>query len=151
MSHPTRVRGLKFGSNYLGNESSENGFAGMEIYSGKYESLSRVVGDRIEFRANQGNKNLDNGNWVMDFRIRGASYFFPQRGDHAIKTFLGHTNSRITNVYVQDINLRTGHSLHDLLHDLASIAGHIVNSGFSDDTYKAIQNTYNILKWKGFG
>lgn len=139
------------GSNYLGNESSGNGFAGMEIYSGKYESLSRVVADRIEFRANQGNKNLDNGNWVMDFRNRGDSYFYPQKGTHTINTFLGHMNSRITNVYVQDINLRTGHSLHELLHKLASIAGHIANGGFSDDAYKAIKNTYNDLKGKGFG
>ncbi|HEP1844457.1 TPA: hypothetical protein VCA72_001612 [Streptococcus suis] len=139
------------GSNYLGSESSGNAFAGLEIYSGKYESLSRVVGDRIEFRANQGNKNLDNGNWVMDFKNRGDSYFYPQKGANTINTFLGHMNSRITNVYVQDINLRGGHSLNELLHNLASIAGHIVLGGFSDDAYKAIKNTYNDLRTKGYG
>ncbi|HFI0038440.1 TPA: phage tail spike protein [Streptococcus suis] len=139
------------GSNYLGNESSGNGFAGLEIYSGKYESLSRVVGDRIEFKANQGNKNLDNGNWVMDFKNRGDSYFYPQKGTNTKNTYLGHMNSRITNVYVQDINLRNGQSLHDILHLLASVAGHIVLGGFSDDAYKAIKNTYNDLKTKGYG
>ncbi|HEM6189616.1 TPA: phage tail protein [Streptococcus suis] len=139
------------GSNYLGSESSGNAFAGLEIYSGKYESLSRVVGDRIEFRANQGNKNLDNGNWVMDFKNRGDSYFYPQKGANTINTFLGHMNSRITNVYVQDINLRGGNSLNELLHNLASIAGHIVLGGFSDDTYKAIKGTYNDLRTKGYG
>ncbi|HFI0327000.1 TPA: phage tail spike protein [Streptococcus suis] len=139
------------GSNYLGNESSGNGFAGMEIYSGKYESLSRVVGDRIEFRANQGNKNLDNGNWVMDFKNRGDSYFYPQKGANTKNTYLGHMNSRITNVYVEDINLHTGHSLNGLLHNLASIAGHIVLGGFSDDAYKAIKDTYNDLRTKGYG
>lgn len=139
------------GSNYLGSESSGNGFAGMEIYSGKYESLSRIVGDRIEFRANQGNKNLDNGNWVMDFKNRGDSYFYPQKGANTKNTYLGHMNSRITNIYVEDINLRTGHSLNELLHNLASIAGHIVLGGFSDDAYKAIKNTYNDLRTKGYG
>ncbi|HEM6088649.1 TPA: phage tail protein [Streptococcus suis] len=139
------------GSNYLGSESSGNAFAGFEIYSGKYESLSRVVGDRIEFRANQGNKNLDNGNWVMDFKNRGDSYFYPQKGVNTKNTYLGHMNSRITNVYVEDINLHTGHSLNGLLHNLASIAGHIVLGGFSDDTYKAIKNTYNDLRTKGYG
>ncbi|HFR3411274.1 TPA: phage tail spike protein [Streptococcus suis] len=139
------------GSNYLGNESSGNAFAGLEIYSGKRESLSRVVGDRIEFRANQGNKNLDNGNWVMDFKNRGDSYFYPQKGANTKNTYLGHMNSRITNVYVEDINLHTGHSLNGLLHNLASIAGHIVFGGFSDDAYKAIKKTYNDLKTKGYG
>ncbi|HEM6372792.1 TPA: hypothetical protein U2D20_002033 [Streptococcus suis] len=139
------------GSNYLGSESSGNAFAGLEIYSGKYESLSRVVGDRIEFRANQGNKNLDNGNWVMDFKNRGDSYFYPQKGANTKNTYLGHMNSRITNVYVEDINLHTGHSLNELLHNLASIAGHIVLGGFSDDAYKAIKNTYNDLRTKGYG
>ncbi|HEM6220012.1 TPA: hypothetical protein U2C55_000591 [Streptococcus suis] len=139
------------GSNYLGSESSGNAFAGLEIYSGKHESLSRVVGDRIEFRANQGNKNLDNGNWVMDFKNRGDSYFYPQKGANTINTFLGHMNSRITNVYVQDINLRGGNSLNELLHNLASIAGHIVLGGFSDDAYKAIKDTYNDLRTKGYG
>ncbi|HFI0428363.1 TPA: phage tail spike protein [Streptococcus suis] len=139
------------GSNYLGSESSGNAFAGLEIYSGKYESLSRVVGDRIEFRANQGNKNLDNGNWVMDFKNRGDSYFYPQKGANTKNTYLGHMNSRITNVYVQDINLRNGQSLHDILHLLASIAGHIVLGGFSDDTYRAIKDTYNNLRDKGYG
>ncbi|HEM6302165.1 TPA: phage tail protein [Streptococcus suis] len=139
------------GSNYLGSESSGNAFAGLEIYSGKYESLSRVVGDRIEFRANQGNKNLDNGNWVMDFKNRGDSYFYPQKGANTKNTYLGHMNSRITNVYVQDINLRGGNSLNELLHNLASIAGHIVLGGFSDDAYKAIKNTYNNLRTKGYG
>ena len=139
------------GSNYLGSESSSNGFSGLEIYSGKYESLSRVVGDRIEFRANQGNKNLDNGNWVMDFKNRGDSYFYPQKGRNTKNMFLGHMHSRITNVYVQDINLRNGQSLHDILHLLASIAGHIVLGGFSDDTYRAIKDTYNNLRDKGYG
>ncbi|MBY4986196.1 hypothetical protein K6V35_07015 [Streptococcus suis] len=139
------------GSNYLGNESSGNAFAGLEIYSGKYESLSRIVGDRIEFRANQGNKNLDNGNWVMDFKNRGDSYFYPHKGTNTKNTYLGHMNSRITNVYVQDINMRNGQSLHDILHLLASIAGHIVLGGFSDDTYRAIKNTYNDLRDKGYG
>ncbi|HFI0659492.1 TPA: gp58-like family protein, partial [Streptococcus suis] len=139
------------GSNYLGTESSGNAFSGLEIFSGKSESLSRVIGDRIEFRANQENKSVDNGNWVMDFRNREDSYFYPQKGRNTKNMFLGHIHSRITNVYVQDINLRNGQSLHDILHLLASVAGHIVLGGFSDDTYRAIKDTYNDLRYKGYG
>ncbi|HEM6081655.1 TPA: matrix-binding protein EbhB [Streptococcus suis] len=139
------------GSNYLGTESSGNAFSGLEIFSGKSESLSRVIGDRIEFRANQENKSIDNGNWVIDFRNREDSYFYPQKGRNTKNMFLGHMHSRITNVYVQDINLRNGQSLHDILHLLASIAGHIVLGGFSDDTYRAIKDTYNNLRDKGYG
>ncbi|HFI0377066.1 TPA: gp58-like family protein, partial [Streptococcus suis] len=139
------------GSNYLGTESSGNAFSGLEIFSGKSESLSRVIGDRIEFRANQENKSIDNGNWVLDFRNREDSYFYPQKGRNTKNMFLGHMHSRITNVYVQDINMRNGQSLHEILHLLASIAGHIVLGGFSDDTYRAIKDTYNNLRNKGYG
>jgi hypothetical protein len=149
-NHTTEARTI-LGSNYLGTESSGNAFSGLEIFSGKSESLSRVVGDRIEFRANQENKGIDNGNWVIDFRNRGVSYFYPQKGRDAEDMFLGHMYSRITNVYVQDINLRNGQSLHDILHLLSSIAGHITFGGFSDDTYRAIKDTYNNLRDKGYG
>lgn len=138
------------GSNYRGNESTSDGFAGLEIYSGHYENFSRLIGDRIEFRANQSGKSINTGNWVFDFRNQADSFFYPQKGDVNHKNmFLGHPSSRITNVYALDYNISNNAvSVFEYLKSLALCMRHILNGGFSDNTISAIRTERDKTLYK---
>ncbi|WP_203265651.1 phage tail protein [Streptococcus uberis] len=138
------------GSNYRGNESTGDGFAGLEIYSGHYENFSRLIGDRIEFRANQSGKSINTGNWVFDFRNQADSFFYPQKGDTNHKNmFLGHPSSRITNVFSLDYNISdNGVSVVEYLKSLGLCMRHILNGGFSDNTISAIRTERDKTLYK---
>ncbi|GAB6710643.1 phage tail spike protein [Streptococcus uberis] len=138
------------GSNYRGNESTSDGFAGLEIYSGHYENFSRLIGDRIEFRANQSGKSINTGNWVFDFRNQADSFFYPQKGDTNHKNmFLGHPSSRITNVFSLDYNISdNGVSVVEYLKSLGLCMRHILNGGFSDNTISAIRTERDKTLYK---
>lgn len=138
------------GSNYRGNESAGDGFAGLEIYSGHYENFSRLIGDRIEFRANQSGKSINTGNWVFDFRNQGDSFFYPQKGDVNHKNmFLGHPSSRITNVYALDYNISdNGVSVVEYLKSLGLCMRHLLNGGFSDNALSAIRTERDKTLYK---
>lgn len=138
------------GSNYRGNESAGDGFAGLEIYSGHYENFSRLIGDRIEFRANQSGKSINTGNWVFDFRNQGDSFFYPQKGDVNHKNmFLGHPSSRITNVFSLDYNISdNGVSVVEYLKSLGLCMRHLLNGGFSDNALSAIRTERDKTLYK---
>lgn len=138
------------GSNYRGNESTSDGFAGLEIYSGHYENFSRLIGDRIEFRANQSGKSINTGNWVFDFRNQGDSFFYPQKGDVNHKNmFLGHPSSRITNVYAIDYNISNNAvSVVEYLKSLGLCMRHLLNGGFSDNALSAIRTERDKTLYK---
>lgn len=138
------------GSNYRGNESTSDGFAGLEIYSGHYENFSRLIGDRIEFRANQSGKSINTGNWVFDFRNQGDSFFYPQKGDTNHKNmFLGHPSSRITNVFSLDYNISdNGVSVVEYLKSLGLCMRHLLNGGFSDNALSAIRTERDKTLYK---
>lgn len=138
------------GSNYRGNESAGDGFAGLEIYSGHYENFSRLIGDRIEFRANQSGKSINTGNWVFDFRNQGDSFFYPQKGDTNHKNmFLGHPSSRITNVFSLDYNISdNGVSVVEYLKSLGLCMRHLLNGGFSDNALSAIRTERDKTLYK---
>lgn len=138
------------GSNYRGNESAGDGFAGLEIYSGHYENFSRLIGDRIEFRANQSGKSINTGNWVFDFRNQGGSFFYPQKGDVNHKNmFLGHPSSRITNVFSLDYNISdNGVSVVEYLKSLGLCMRHLLNGGFSDNALSAIRTERDKTLYK---
>lgn len=138
------------GSNYRGNESTSDGFAGLEIYSGHYENFSRLIGDRIEFRANQSGKSINTGNWVFDFRNQGDSFFYPQKGDVNHKNmFLGHPSSRITNVFSLDYNISdNGVSVVEYLKSLGLCMRHLLNGGFSDNALSAIRTERDKTLYK---
>ncbi|SUO92591.1 phage tail spike protein [Streptococcus uberis] len=138
------------GSNYRGNESTSDGFAGLEIYSGHYENFSRLIGDRIEFRANQSGKSINTGNWVFDFRNQADSFFYPQKGDTNHKNmFLGHPSSRITNVFSLDYNISdNGVSVVEYLKSLGLCMRHLLNGGFSDNALSAIRTERDKTLYK---
>lgn len=138
------------GSNYRGNESTRDGFAGLEIYSGHYENFSRLIGDRIEFRANQSGKSINTGNWVFDFRNQADSFFYPQKGDTNHKNmFLGHPSSRITNVFSLDYNISdNGVSVVEYLKSLGLCMRHLLNGGFSDNALSAIRTERDKTLYK---
>ncbi|MGI1768461.1 phage tail protein [Streptococcus uberis] len=138
------------GSNYRGNESTGDGFAGLEIYSGHYENFSRLIGDRIEFRANQSGKSINTGNWVFDFRNQADSFFYPQKGDTNHKNmFLGHPSSRITNVFSLDYNISdNGVSVVEYLKSLGLCMRHLLNGGFSDNALSAIRTERDKTLYK---
>lgn len=138
------------GSNYRGNESTSDGFAGLEIYSGHYENFSRLIGDRIEFRANQSGKSINTGNWVFDFRNQADSFFYPQKGDTNHKNmFLGHPSSRITNVFSLDYNIsNNGVSVVEYLKSLGLCMRHLLNGGFSDNALSAIRTERDKTLYK---
>lgn len=138
------------GSNYRGNESTGDGFAGLEIYSGHYENFSRLIGDRIEFRANQSGKSINTGNWVFDFRNQADSFFYPQKGDTNHKNmFLGHPSSRITNVFSLDYNIsNNGVSVVEYLKSLGLCMRHLLNGGFSDNALSAIRTERDKTLYK---
>lgn len=138
------------GSNYRGNESTSDGFAGLEIYSGHYENFSRLIGDRIEFRANQSGKSINTGNWVFDFRDQADSFFYPQKGDTNHKNmFLGHPSSRITNVFSLDYNISdNGVSVVEYLKSLGLCMRHLLNGGFSDNALSAIRTERDKTLYK---
>lgn len=138
------------GSNYRGNESTSDGFAGLEIYSGHYENFSRLIGDRIEFRANQSGKSINTGNWVFDFRNQADSFFYPQKGDTNHKNmFLGHPSSRITNVYAIDYNISNNAvSVVEYLKSLGLCMRHLLNGGFSDNALSAIRTERDKTLYK---
>ncbi|GAB6707327.1 phage tail protein [Streptococcus uberis] len=138
------------GSNYRGNESAGDGFAGLEIYSGHYENFSRLIGDRIEFRANQSGKSINTGNWVFDFRNQADSFFYPQKGYTNHKNmFLGHPSSRITNVFSLDYNISdNGVSVVEYLKSLGLCMRHLLNGGFSDNALSAIRTERDKTLYK---
>lgn len=138
------------GSNYRGNEGTADGFAGIEIFSGHYENLSRLVGDRVEIRANQSGKGIDTGNWVFDFRNTNDSYFYPQKGNGNHRNmFLGHPQSRITTVYAMDYNLgNNAISIYEYLKSLGLCMRHILNGGFTQNVINAIRGERDRTLYK---
>lgn len=136
------------GSNYNGTEGTNSGFAGFEIFSGKSQSLSRIVGDRIEFRANQANRNT--GDWVFDFRNNHDSYFYPQKGDsNHVNMFLGHMNSKISRVFANDYTIGSNSvSVLEYLRSLGLCIRHMLNGGFSDDALSSMRTERDKTLYK---
>ena len=139
---------IVIGMNHKGEEADYSTFTGLQIWNGKAKNTStadlvELISERFQWRGK-------GTSLIFDGQSSNETIIYPNGGNGKITVGTG--EHRVTNIYVNDIQMRSpdgrNFSLLEMLQSLGKIGVHIKNAGFSDTALSSIIR--EASNYKGF-